>query len=129
MVKVYCGLGDVIHELGHTLGFFHEQARPDRDNYVTINLKNLAPGNKCKHMFHHHHHLHRAASNFDKVDRRWVDYRGVDYDYGSLMHYGKYAFASYGKVTIQPKDRNARIGQKNGLSGPDIAQLNKMYNC
>ena len=29
---------------GHALGFFHEQSRPDRDNFVEILLKNVLPG-------------------------------------------------------------------------------------
>ena len=29
---------------GHALGFFHEQSRPDRDNFVEILLKNVRPG-------------------------------------------------------------------------------------
>ncbi|KAK3738811.1 hypothetical protein QZH41_012573 [Actinostola sp. cb2023] len=116
-ISRYCGVGSIVHELGHCLGFFHEQSRPDRDNYVTIDLANLAPKYK------------NAKGNFDKVDRRYVDARGVDYDYGSMMHYGKYAFAARGKITIQPKDRKARIGQRRALSRADIQQLNKMYNC
>lgn len=39
-----CKVGNLIHELGHTLGFFHEHSRPDRDNYVKIAFDRVRPG-------------------------------------------------------------------------------------
>ena len=33
---------------GHALGFFHEQARPDRDQYVEILTHNIKKGCYCR---------------------------------------------------------------------------------
>jgi len=35
----------VQHEFLHALGFVHEQSRPDRDDFVTIDFTNIDPGN------------------------------------------------------------------------------------
>jgi hypothetical protein len=37
-------LGSAIHELVHALGWQHTQARPDRNEYVTINEANIEDG-------------------------------------------------------------------------------------
>ncbi|MGB8192747.1 MAG: M12 family metallopeptidase, partial [Chitinophagaceae bacterium] len=36
-------LTSVTHEIGHVLGFFHEQSRADRNNFITINWSNIQP--------------------------------------------------------------------------------------
>lgn len=35
--------GIVMHELLHVLGFYHEHQRPDRDEYVSVDLDNVEP--------------------------------------------------------------------------------------
>jgi len=102
----------IIHEFLHALGIWHEQSRPDRDQYVDIFLQNVPTGNR--------HNFNKKSSS------RTL---GFPYDYGSVMHYGKYAFSNNRKPTILPKDRSKTIGQRRGLSTTDIAKLNKLYQC
>lgn len=52
----------------------------------------------------------------------------VTYDYGSLMHYSKYAFAADPSIpTIITTDPEAEIGQRRILSEKDIYKVNAMY--
>ena len=44
-------LGTVIHEMLHTIGFIHEQSRPDRDKYVKVLYENIKSGKNVKIYF------------------------------------------------------------------------------
>ncbi|AJQ94133.1 Dot/Icm T4SS effector Zinc-dependent metalloprotease LegP [Gynuella sunshinyii] len=103
-----CSFGNAVHEIGHTLGLWHEQSREDRDQYVQINRDNIIPGKE--------HNFNQKISDGDDVG---------EYDYGSIMHYSAYAFSS-GGPTIVPL-QSAVIGQRNGLSTLDIASINAHY--
>lgn len=105
--------GVIQHEALHALGFQHEQTRSDRDNHVVINWENIDSN---------------MAFNFYKHDTNNLD---TPYDYGSIMHYGRTAFAIYSGVdTITPiPDPNVQIGQRQGLSYWDIMRVNLLYGC
>ncbi|XP_069123652.1 hatching enzyme 1.2-like [Argopecten irradians] len=108
--------GTVMHEILHALGFWHEQSRSDRDNYVTINWSNIQKG---------HEH------NFDKYQEGVrIDDLGMPYDYGSVMHYSAYAFAiDRSKMTIIPKHNGVSIGQRTRLSDQDAKEVQIYYGC
>ena len=56
---------------------------------------------------------------------------GTPYDYKSIMHYGRTAFAQIrGQDTIVPiPDENVEIGQRSGMSYIDVWQVMKTYKC
>ena len=67
----------VVHEMGHKLGLQHEHQRPDRDNFLRVNM---------------------TGSQYDKIEEKYARFlwwrwktRSVTYsstyDYMSIMHY------------------------------------------
>lgn len=115
------GVGVVVHEFMHALGYWHEQSRPDRDQFIKVHWDNIKE--KMKH-------------NFNKCTTSRCDTQGHAYDTTSVMQYATWAFAmdrskpSMTKIgcpnEVWPKD-SCKLGQYNGLAKSDIADLNKLY--
>uniref|UniRef100_A0A8C6KBE5 Metalloendopeptidase n=1 Tax=Nothobranchius furzeri TaxID=105023 RepID=A0A8C6KBE5_NOTFU len=104
------------HEILHALGFYHEQSRYDRDDYVQIIWSNILSGQQ---------------HNFDKVSSSVSTAHGTPYDYWSVMHYGKDAFTNGNGstvITIDPKYQDV-IGQNLEMSSLDVKELNLLYHC
>lgn len=139
-------LGTVMHELVHTLGFYHEQSRADRDHYVTINYSNIKPGQYYQKttvyqlatiysvqlitsdlcLF-----LAGAEENFQKYAiGTGVDHLEQPYDYDSIMHYQENSFAVNPSIpTIIPLLSGVSIGQRDHLSQIDVKMIQKLYGC
>jgi hypothetical protein len=70
-----------------------------------------------------------TENNFAKYSDVDIDTLEIGYDYGSVMHYESNAFTSNGLRTIIPKDSNAVIGQRVGMSPSDILEVQRYYSC
>ncbi|KAF7231433.1 meprin A subunit alpha isoform X2 [Nothobranchius furzeri] len=107
----------VEHELLHALGFYHEQSRSDRDDYVKIWWDQIEEGKE---------------HNFNKYEDDFITDLNTPYDYESIMHYRPLSFnkdETTPTITTTTPYFNTVIGQRLDFSEVDITRLNRMYDC
>nr|XP_033958124.1 meprin A subunit beta-like [Pseudochaenichthys georgianus] len=114
----YCdSISTIEHEFLHALGFYHEQSRSDRDDYVTIVNENIQEGRQ--------HHFYKKSAETTTTTQ------GVPYDYWSVLHSGKGYFSNGNGSTIITKDPKFQdvIGQRLEMSPKYALELNLLYKC
>lgn len=99
--------GNIMHEIGHAVGFRHEQQRPDAATFIKLIPENI------------------TQRGFDIVNDGSFEPVGI-YDYDSIMHYpvGDPPRFDALKLDEQP---GAEIGQREKLSERDVLTTLYMY--
>jgi Astacin (Peptidase family M12A) len=109
----YFSSGSVIHEIGHGVGLIHEQKRPDRDTYITVNYSNIRPN---------------WTSQYDKCSG-WTP--NGTFDFNSIMLYGATASGSVVFNTNIPamtkKNGTTWTANRSFLSAGDKAAIEAKY--
>ncbi len=100
----------IIHELGHTLGYLHEQNRPDRDDFIIINFENIQDN---------------AVDQFFKSNSAVL--LTSQFDINSTMMYGSYTFSKNGRPTITDINGNLLPQRQARISDLDVAGTNQAY--
>jgi hypothetical protein len=123
VVPSWCKTGSLVHEIGHTLGLWHEQTRCDRDANLEVVWNNIKPD-----------WISQFNSICDPNNPSASPVSFGEYDLCSIMHYPRFGVASaidpnqpilIPKVPVVGCDD---IGQRNGYSPLDIEGINILYS-
>ncbi|XP_053663299.1 astacin-like [Anopheles marshallii] len=113
-------VGTPVHEMMHTLGFLHEQSRPDRDLYLDFYPENLRSEYQDPIFI---------EVNFGKYEGPYGTSYNVPYNYKSVMHYSRLAGAAsfMNPVLTNKKPFFGDFGSDAGLTEGDVKQLLARY--
>uniref|UniRef100_A0AAF5D9N1 Metalloendopeptidase n=1 Tax=Strongyloides stercoralis TaxID=6248 RepID=A0AAF5D9N1_STRER len=114
-IAKYCEkIGIVEHETSHALGLLHEHNRQDREKYINIDYENI---------------INDFLLDFKKFNDTISENFNIKYDYGSVLHYQRFAGSKSDNKSIYSKDfiYSKTIGQRVQLSFNDIKTINFYY--
>src|SRR5712692_681996 len=106
-----CTVGTILHEMGHTVGLWHEQSRPDRNTYISVNYANLIKG---------------SISNFNQIFDNLQE--STLFDYGSIMEYPAFPFSRNGGPAIESIPAGIPLSNLTASTAADIDGIERLYS-
>ena len=107
-----CTVATILHEMGHTVGVWHEQTRSDRNSYVNVNYGAV---------------IKASRSNFDQLLDN--DQNLTLYDYASIMEYPAFSFSRNGEPCIESIPAGIPLSNSVGYTASDIDGIDRLYGA
>jgi len=105
-----CTVSTLLHEMGHATGFWHEQSRPDRNSYVTVNFSNM------------------VNTAYSDSTIQYDDMQALTlYDWSSVMHYFAWNFSKNGAPVLESIPAGMPLSNTVGYSASDIDAIRRLY--
>jgi hypothetical protein len=108
-----CAIAQIVHEMMHTLGFYHEQSRIDRDEYIMVMWENI------EERFH---------DQFKKMPSLHQSPDQTDFDLTSIMMYPPEAFSRGPDMPSMLTLDGERYHPLKTLSASDIKRIKILYS-
>ena len=105
-----CTVATILHEMGHTIGLWHEHSRPDRNTYISVNYANLIKG---------------SISNFNQIFDNALE--STLFDYASIMEYPPFSFSRNGGPAIESVPAGIPLSNLTGYTASDIDGIERLY--
>lgn len=105
-----CKVGAIMHEIGHTVGLYHEHQRPGRDEVIKIHWDNIKADKRKSFTL-------RSRATADSID------------FESIMMYGSFSTLSVekGKPVMTKHNGETWKKQRERLSEGDLWKLRELY--
>ncbi len=107
-----CTVATILHEMGHTVGVWHEQSRPDRNTFINVNYDAV---------------IKASRGNFDQLLDN--DQELTLFDYASVMEYPAFSFSRNGEPCIESIPAGIPLSNPNGYSAADIDGIDRLYGA
>ncbi|QOY85406.1 M12 family metallopeptidase [Paludibaculum fermentans] len=111
--SIDCDVPTLLHEMGHSIGLYHEHQRADYPTFVTFNQANLD-----------------IPLMFGNFGVQTLNAKNVGlYDYASIMHYGAAGFSKNNQMVLETIPPGMPIGEAATFSPGDIDTVKRLYGA